>query len=226
MVLNNFENLYGDTVDRLWIDFYCGDMEARKKIIVSNLDLINLCINSLGINFSDEEKENLFSIGEITLIKAVDRFDIGKGYTFSKYGFVCIKNSLCDYLRRKQRRDIYNYEFEFFDDENNSFLLNMIEDTLNIEDDYDDKVLANDIYEAYSLLKDKYKEVIKLYFGMFDGKQYTVKEIAEILNKSPNQVRWLAEKGVLNIRRILEGFGYDNETMAKTYQNRLKLPKK
>ena len=217
--------MYNGSVDKIWIDFYLGDMKARERIIVSNLDLINLCINSLGINFSDEEKENLFSIGEITLIKAVDRFDIGKGYTFSKYGFVCIKNSLCDYLRKKQKRDLYNYEFESFDDGTDSFSLSMI-DTLDIEDVYDDKVLANDIYEAYSLLKDKYKEVIELYFGMLDGKQYTVKEIAEILNKSPNQVRWLVEKGVLNIRKILEGFGYDYETMAKTYQNRLKLPKK
>ena len=225
MAFNSFEEMYNSSVDKIWIDFYLGDMKARERIIVSNLDLINLCINSLGINFSDEEKENLFSIGEITLIKAVDRFDIGKGYTFSKYGFVCIKNSLCDYLRKKQKRDLYNYEFESFDDETDSFSLSMI-DTLDIEDVYDDKVLVNDIYEAYSLLKDKYKEVIELYFGMLDGKQYTVKEIAEILNKSPNQVRWLVEKGVLNIRKILEGFGYDNETMAKTYQNRLKLPKK
>lgn len=225
MAFNSFEEMYNSSVDKIWIDFYLGDMKARERIIVSNLDLINLCINSLGINFSDEEKENLFSIGEITLIKAVDRFDIGKGYTFSKYGFVCIKNSLCDYLRKKQKRDLYNYEFESFDDGTDSFSLSMI-DTLDIEDVYDDKVLANDIYEAYSLLKDKYKEVIELYFGILDGKQYTVKEIAEILNKSPNQVRWLVEKGVLNIRKILEGFGYDNETMAKTYQNRLKLPKK
>ena len=225
MAFNSFEEMYNSSVDKIWIDFYLGDMKARERIIVSNLDLINLCINSLGINFSDEEKENLFSIGEITLIKAVDRFDIGKGYTFSKYGFVCIKNSLCDYLRKKQKRDLYNYEFESFDDGTDSFSLSMI-DTLDIEDVYDDKVLANDIYEAYSLLKDKYKEVIELYFGMLDGKQYTVKEIAEILNKSPNQVRWLVEKGVLNIRKILEGFGYDYETMAKTYQNRLKLPKK
>ena len=225
MAFNSFEEMYNSSVDKIWIDFYLGDMKARERIIVSNLDLINLCINSLGINFSDEEKENLFSIGEITLIKAVDRFDISKGYTFSKYGFVCIKNSLCDYLRKKQKRDLYNYEFESFDDETDSFSLSMI-DTLDIEDVYDDKVLANDIHEAYSLLKDKYKEVIELYFGMLDGKQYTVKEIAEILNKSPNQVRWLVEKGVLNIRKILEGFGYDYETMAKTYQNRLKLPKK
>jgi RNA polymerase sigma factor (sigma-70 family) len=225
MASNSFEEMYNGSVDKNWIDFYLGDMKARERIIVSNLDLINLCINSLGINFSYEEKENLFSIGEITLINAVDRFDIGKGYTFSKYGFVCIKNSLCDYLRKKQRRDLYNYEFESFDDETDFFSLSVI-DTLDIEDVYDDKVLANDIYEAYSLLKDKYKEVIKLYFGMFDGKQYTVKEIADILNKSPNQVRWLVEKGVLNIRKILECFGYDNETMAKTYQNRLKLPKK
>ena len=164
MAFNSFEEMYNGSVDKIWIDFYLGDMKARERIIVSNLDLINLCINSLGINFSDEEKENLFSIGEITLIKAVDRFDIGKGYTFSKYGFVCIKNSLCDYLRKKQKRDLYNYEFESFDDETDSFSLSMI-DTLDIEDVYDEgevnKIKVEDnvytfqsvsYFESYSFL--------------------------------------------------------------------------
>ena len=187
-----------------------------EKIVKTIIDPIVEDSNSVLLRVNEEEKD-------VLIIIAAEKDDTAR--LIGRKGIIANAIREVVSVAGKSEEKHVHLKFESFDDGTDSFSLSMI-DTLDIEDVYDDKVLANDIYEAYSLLKDKYKEVIELYFGMLDGKQYTVKEIAEILNKSPNQVRWLVEKGVLNIRKILEGFGYDNETMAKTYQNRLKLPKK
>lgn len=230
MAANSFEKTYNGSVDKIWIDFYLGDMKARKRIIANNLNLIYLCIDNIAKNFKGAEKEDLFSIGAIALIKAVDGFDISKGYKFSTYAYTCIKNELCGYLRTKRNYETLtlfnNYEFAHSDDGISSLsYIGVLEDDINIEEDYEKKILVYDLYEAYSLLKDKYKDAIKLHFGLFGNKQHSVREISEILGISFVQARWLVEKGVLNLRKIFVSMGYDKKSMANSYEYRLKLPK-
>lgn len=230
MATSNFEDLYNHDIDSLWIDFYLGDMNARKKIIENNLNLIYLCIDNIAKNFKRVEKDDLFSLGEIALIKAVDSFDISKGFRFSTYAYTCIKNELCGYLRLKSNYESLtlcrDYEFAHSDEEFSSLsYIGMLEDTIDIENDYEKKELVCDLYKAFSLLKDKYKEAVKLHFGLFGNNQHSVREISEILGVSFVQARWLVEKGVLNLRKILVTMGYDKKSMANSYEYRLKKPK-
>lgn len=224
---NKYSN---EELSNLFVSFYLGDMEARKKIIANNLNLIYLCITSLSTNFKLVDKEDLFSIGEIALIKAVDRFDITKGFKFSTYACTCIKNELYGYLRDKHNYDSLtlskDYEFTYSNEGIGiDSYLGMIEDVIDIESDYEKKESICNIYVAYSLLNDKYKEAIKLHFGLFGYDNHSIREISEILGINSTQVRWLVEKGVLNLRKILVFMGYDKKSMANSYQYRLKLPK-
>ncbi len=78
-----------------------GDKNARKKFIESNLRLVisiaNKYVNK-GLEFID-----LIEEGNIGLIKAVDRFDVSKGFKFSTYATYWIRQSISRAISNKSR---------------------------------------------------------------------------------------------------------------------------
>lgn len=78
-----------------------GDKNAKVKIIKSNLRLvisIAKCYIGFGLSFED-----LIQEGNIGLMKAVEKYDISKGYRFSTYATCWIKNSISRALNSKSR---------------------------------------------------------------------------------------------------------------------------
>lgn len=74
-----------------------GDEEAREKLICGNLKLVLSVIQrflSRGENVDD-----LFQVGCIGLIKAIDNFDINQNVRFSTYGVPMIAGEVRRYLR-------------------------------------------------------------------------------------------------------------------------------
>lgn len=61
-----------------------GDQEARRKLIEGNLRLVLSVIQ----RFSNrgENADDLFQVGCVGLIKAIDNFDINQPVKFSTYG--------------------------------------------------------------------------------------------------------------------------------------------
>lgn len=72
--------------------------EIRKNIITGNLRLVVETIKKYRNNVEDQK--DLFQIGCIGLIKAVDTFDFTKNMMFSTYATVCISNRVKEYLRK------------------------------------------------------------------------------------------------------------------------------
>ena len=68
-----------------------GDMEAREKYIQGNLRLVLSVIKRFSN--SNECPDDLFQIGCIGLIKAIDTFDINKG-RLATYACRCIDNAI------------------------------------------------------------------------------------------------------------------------------------
>ena len=74
-----------------------GDMEARETLIRGNLRLVLSVIQKfLG---RSENVDDLFQVGCIGLIKAIDNFDISQGVRFSTYGVPMIVGEIRRYLR-------------------------------------------------------------------------------------------------------------------------------
>lgn len=73
--------------------------EIRKNIITGNLRLVVETIKKYRNNVEDQK--DLFQIGCIGLIKAVDTFDVKKNMMFSTYATVCISNRVKEYLRKE-----------------------------------------------------------------------------------------------------------------------------
>ena len=61
-----------------------GDVEAREKLISGNLRLVLSVIQKFSSR--GENVDDLFQVGCIGLIKAIDNFDITQPFRFSTYG--------------------------------------------------------------------------------------------------------------------------------------------
>lgn len=74
-----------------------GDKSARNKLITSNLKLV-LSVIQKFLN-RGESADDLFQIGCIGLIKAIDNFDISQNVRFSTYAVPMIIGEIRRYLR-------------------------------------------------------------------------------------------------------------------------------
>ena len=74
-----------------------GDTEAREKLICGNLRLVLSVLQRFASR--GENMDDLFQVGCIGLIKAVDNFDINQPVRFSTYGVPMIVGEIRRYLR-------------------------------------------------------------------------------------------------------------------------------
>ncbi len=74
-----------------------GDEEAREEFITGNLRLVLSVLQRF--NQSSESADDLFQIGCVGLIKAMDNFDTEMGVKFSTYAYPMIAGELKRYLR-------------------------------------------------------------------------------------------------------------------------------
>jgi len=74
-----------------------GDMEARDELIKGNLRLVLSVIQRFTNR--GENADDLFQVGCIGLIKAIDHFDTSHGVRFSTYGVPMIIGEIRRYLR-------------------------------------------------------------------------------------------------------------------------------
>lgn len=81
----------------LIVEAQSGDKEAREKLIIDNMALVW----SIVKRFSNRgyEAQDLFQIGSIGLIKAIDKFDVNFDVKFSTYAVPMISGEIKRFLR-------------------------------------------------------------------------------------------------------------------------------
>ncbi len=202
-----------------------NDVEAREILIERNLRLVvsiaQKYINS-GIPFLD-----LLQEGTIGLIKAVDKFDISKGYKFSTYATSCINQKIKlliennemiiqsriirENLKKESNNDnpLIRYEIISFNTickikEDECELIDLIKsDDKQVDDIVMDKSLLVEIEKVLNYcLSERQISVIKYRYGFY-GKKYKYNEISKILNISPEAVRQIEKRSLLLIRKSI-----------------------
>lgn len=170
-------------------------MNKRDEKIVNNLGLVNKVIND-KIFYNNSNYEDLYQIGCVGLIKAVDTFDETKKVMFSTYAYKLIHTEILCYLNLSQNKktaiSLDTTTIKYCNDNNeDSSLINFIKDEKsNIEEDYikeEEKIIINKILKR-ARLSDKNKFIILLYYGFYNDKKYTRKQLANIFNVSPTYV--------------------------------------
>ena len=108
-----------------------GSTSAREQAILANQELVRYVIKSLGLNAFDED---LFQIGCVGLIKAVDSFDFEKNIKFSTYAAKVIRNEILMTLRKKHI-NAQSLDELFTIDGFETSLMDMISDNICMEDE-------------------------------------------------------------------------------------------
>lgn len=89
--------LKNDEIKELLVKIKDGDEEARQKMISGNLRLVLSVIQKFSSR--GENADDLFQVGCVGLIKAIDNFDTSLDVKFSTYGVPMIIGEIRRYLR-------------------------------------------------------------------------------------------------------------------------------
>ena len=180
-----------------------GDLEAKHILVERNLRLVAHIVKKY--QSYEEEAEDLLSIGTIGLIKAVVTFNPEKCVRLGTYAARCIENEILMYLRAKKKssKEISLYEPIGTDREGNEIQLFDIIETE--ETDAHKKVeLSDDIQILYerveSELSPRERLVLKMRYGLYNGEEYTQREIARQLGISRSYVSRIEKSAIEKLR--------------------------
>ena len=93
----NLKVLKNEEMNKLFMDMKKGDSTAKDKIVNGNLKLILSILKKY--NNRCDNMDDLFQIGCIGLIKAIDNFDLKFDVKFSTYAVPMILGEIKRYLR-------------------------------------------------------------------------------------------------------------------------------
>ena len=192
--------------ERLYLKRYEeGDQEARKVLIERNLRLVaHVAKKYQG---SDEDSDDLISIGTIGLIKAVATFDNSKNNRLATYAARCIDNELLMMLRmrKKTSREVSLYEPIGMDKEGNEInLLDIIEgENVDVPEIMDLEADTRRLYQIlHKVLSEREQEVLRLRYGLFVEEEKTQREIAQRLNISRSYVSRIEKTALKKLKEF------------------------
>ena len=204
--MKSFPNPLTPSEEKEYIQKYTeGDLQAKHILIERNLRLVAHVIKKY--QYLDEDPEDLISIGTIGLIKAVVTFNPDKGNRLAAYASKCVENEILMYLRAKKKtsKEISLYEPIGTDREGNEIKLY---DIIETEDaDVPEKIhLKENIQKLYEKveneLSNRERLVLKMRYGLYNGEEYTQREIARQLGISRSYVSRIEKSAVEKLREF------------------------
>ena len=180
-----------------------GDGQARDILVERNLRLVAHIVKKY--QGTGEETEDLISIGTIGLIKAVMTFDSGKGSRLATYAARCVENELLMYFRSKKKtaRETSYYDPIGTDKEGNEIhLLDIMESSER--DAFSRVCLKEDSRKLYALLRKiltkRERTVLVMRYGLYNGREYTQREVAAKLGISRSYISRIEKNALLKLR--------------------------
>lgn len=159
----------------------CPSDYAKEQMILSNHGIVFSVMKNLSIPLTDED---MFQTGIIGLLKAINTFDTSKGYQFSTYAFLIVRNELLTAFRKSKRSVMAAFSLDDNADIGNGESVpyaEMIADGKDYEENVVNSMLAQQIFES---LGSREKHI----FTMFFVESRTQSEISKALGISQSYV--------------------------------------
>ncbi|HCJ09669.1 MAG TPA: RNA polymerase sporulation sigma factor SigE [Clostridiales bacterium] len=179
-----------------------GDGDVRSVLIERNLRLVVYIAKKfdntrVGI-------EDLVSIGTIGLIKAVNTFDPNRRIKLATYASKCIENEILMFLRRNPPRTEISFDEPLNVDWDGNELL--LSDVLGTEPNVTYKQLEEEVdrallRKAMTRLSEREQMIMRLRFGLQDGRERTQKEVADRLGISQSYISRLEKRIIKRLRQ-------------------------
>lgn len=204
--MKTFQSPLTPSEEKYYIQKYTeGDLQAKHILIERNLRLVAHVVKKY--QNLDEDPDDLISIGTIGLIKAVVTFNTEKGNRLAAYASKCIENEILMYLRarKKTEKEISLYEPIGTDREGNEIQLFDIMEASDAE--VSERVqLKENIHKLYEnmekRLSHREKLVLKMRYGLYNGEEYTQREIARQLGISRSYVSRIEKSAIEKLRDV------------------------
>lgn len=183
-----------------------GDMSARNKLIEHNLRLVVFLAKKYDNTMYD--LEDLVSIGTIGLIKGVKTYKLDKNIKLATYASRCIDNEILMFLRKnKKRKTEVSFEDSInLDSEGNELHLEDVfgtEDNI-VEKEYESIVDKECLINEIENLSKRDKEILILRYGLNNKKEYTQKEVADMLGISQSYISRIEKKAIKRLKSLMK----------------------
>ncbi len=179
-----------------------GDEDAKNKLIEHNLRLVVFLAKKYENTGYDIE--DLVSIGSIGLIKGINTYKIDKNIKLATYASRCIANEILMFLRKnKNKKAEISFEDALnYDAEGNELHL---EDILGTDCDivikeFENKMNKDELEKEINQLNKREKQIMVLRYGLNNTKEYTQKEVAEILGISQSYISRIEKKVIRRLK--------------------------
>lgn len=183
-----------------------GDESAKNILIEHNLRLVVFLAKKYENTGYDIE--DLVSIGSIGLIKGINTYKIDKNIKLATYASRCIANEILMFLRKnKKRKGEISFEDALnYDAEGNELHL---EDILGTDEDivyqtFSDKTDREMLASLIATLENRDREIMTLRYGLNNTKEYTQKEVAEMLGISQSYISRIEKKVIRRLRGLMK----------------------
>ncbi|MCQ2479880.1 MAG: RNA polymerase sporulation sigma factor SigE [Clostridia bacterium] len=183
-----------------------GDDSAREELITHNLRLVVYIarkFENTGVS-----TEDLVSIGTIGLIKAVKTFSPARNIKLATYASRCIENEILMYLRKTStlKNEVSIDEPLNVDWDGNELLLSDVlgsdADVVNRDLELEDE--KNLLIKTVDSLESRERTIMYMRFGLGGEKEYTQKEVADILGISQSYISRLEKRIINRLKKTIE----------------------
>lgn len=181
-----------------------GDEDAKKELILRNMRLVAHMAKKY--QNSDEDMEDLISIGTIGLMKAIATYKENYGSRLATYAARCIDNELLMHFRAKKKtsREVSLYEPIGTDKEGNQInLLDIVEsEEPDVVEELEKERQTRKMMELVPLvLNERERFIISQRYGLYDKKPMTQREIAAALGISRSYVSRIEKRALEKLRK-------------------------
>ena len=186
------------------------DSEARTLLILGNTKLIfHIIKRGFEVNVTNDSEE--FSVGQISLIRAIDTFNIDSNVKFTTYASSVIYNEIakyCKYLKvRHLLPDQQNFLEDYVNDDSDYNKKLQVVDIICDDEDFVQQVHDKCMFEA--IVKNiKYLTYIEAFsviniYGLLGNAQKGNGEIAKALNVSHSYVTRSVNLGLRKLKILI-----------------------
>ena len=191
-----------ECVDR-WLR---GDVDARNRLIEHNLRLVAHIIKKYYT--SEDDQDDLISIGTIGLIKGVSTYRPDKGVRLATYAARCIENEILMHFRsaKKNLADVSLSESIDSDADGNSL---MLMDVLADEEDMADRITSRELCRQLNgcierCLDGREAQILRLRYGLSGDEPLTQRETARKCGISRSYVSRLEKRALQKLKEEME----------------------
>ena len=183
-----------------------GEEKNREQLVIHNLRLVVYIarrFENTGVGIED-----LVSIGTIGLIKAVNTFCPGKKIKLATYASRCIENEILMYLRKTAgRKNEFSIDEPLNVDWDGNELL--LSDVLGSDNDVvnrniESKDEKNQLLRLVKELDERERQIMTMRFGLFGSKEYTQKQVADMLGISQSYISRLEKRIIEKLKIQME----------------------